>query len=108
MTDEVRELNADEIETVNGGAQYPIGWPDGLPMPRPSGCLYGRVRSYITNARTMGLPRSASFAAVLHFQVGCDVGSSGPVMISRRDSRAAATRDEKLARPTGIEPVFPP
>jgi hypothetical protein len=35
MTDEVRELNADEIETVNGGAQYPIGWPDGLPMPRP-------------------------------------------------------------------------
>ncbi len=29
MTDEMRELDLDEIETVNGGAQYPIGWPNG-------------------------------------------------------------------------------
>jgi bacteriocin-like protein len=29
-TDNVmRELNTDELEAVSGGAQFPIGWPDG-------------------------------------------------------------------------------
>jgi bacteriocin-like protein len=27
--DDVRELSIDELETVSGGSQYPIGWPDG-------------------------------------------------------------------------------
>jgi hypothetical protein len=35
MTETVRESNSDELESVSGCAQYPIGWPDGLPLPHP-------------------------------------------------------------------------
>jgi hypothetical protein len=35
LTREMRELKNDELESVGGGAQHPLGWPDGLPLPHP-------------------------------------------------------------------------
>jgi hypothetical protein len=29
MNEHMRELSADEVESVSGGAQNPIDWPDG-------------------------------------------------------------------------------
>jgi hypothetical protein len=35
MSEDLRELSADELENVSGGAQYPPEYPDGLPQPVP-------------------------------------------------------------------------
>ena len=34
-TETLREISSEELESVSGGAQHPLGWPDGLPLPHP-------------------------------------------------------------------------